>query len=77
MPKADPTQRWSYSLFGNDWNSARIIGTIIRKVGEKFIVKFDVDSEEQACESSNLAYEKYDTPFQQVLPTSEGIQQVY
>ena len=65
-PKQTERDRWSYAVFGNEWETARVIGTIIRKEGEKFIVKFDVDNSELSCEPMVLMYEAYSTPVQVV-----------
>ena len=59
--------RWSYSMFGEKWRDGRVYGTVVSKEGEKWMVKWDLDSDESALESEMLYKESDQLPIQ--IPT--------
>ena len=43
----EDTQRWSYSVFGDEWPNARVFGKVIKKLGEKMLVKWQDGTSEE------------------------------
>ena len=57
IPTAKPECRWSYSIFKENWREARLFGTVVNKIGSKWVVQIDIDGEESPVESEHLQLE--------------------
>ena len=57
-------QRWSFIQFREDWKNARVFGTVQSKSGDRWIVKWDIDGEENSLESDFLFKEDDSAPIQ-------------
>ena len=50
--------RWSYSIFGEDWVDGRLKGTVkARAGGNRWLVKWDIDDSETEISTENLVNE--------------------
>ena len=58
---------WSFSVFGEKWRDSRVIGTVIDRKGEKWVVRFDIDNGELPFDTDNLELLSDDEP-PQLLP---------
>ena len=55
---------WSYIVFGEEWTNARVYGTVVQQVGEKFEILSDIDGERSVFGSDHLSIEE-DVPCHQ------------
>ena len=56
--------RWSGKFFGNKWLDSRVYGTVLRKNGRKWQVKWHIENEVSQMECDFLEKEDYTTPAQ-------------
>ena len=75
--------RWSYKYFDKKWRDSRVIGSVVSRSGDKWVVKWDLDGETNTFESSYLQKELDETPKQKgkfnikVLIWTSSIDNVY
>ena len=50
--------RWLYIVFGKEWTNARMHGTVVQRVGEKFEILWDIDGESSVFGSDHLCIEE-------------------
>lgn len=51
------SDRWSYIIFGEKWQNARVFGEVTKRIGEKFEVIWDIDGEKSVFEMDCLCKE--------------------
>ena len=57
-------ERWSYLQFGKSCVDARVIGTVMEKSGNRWLIKWDLDEETVSWEMEYIFKEDDDTPLQ-------------
>ena len=65
--------RWSYSIFGENWGDGRVCGIVLSKEGEKWRVKWDLDNEESTWETQFLHKESGNVPPQLHVEKPSGL----
>ena len=50
--------RWSYTVFGEEWTNVKVYGTVVQQVGEKSEILWDIDGERSVFGSDHLCIEE-------------------